>query len=386
MDSLTRNHRPISTPVFLSYRERFALGGVRAYLDTAAEGLPLREAQGTLTAYFEDKATGTPGRARMFQAHSEAIDESARLLGCARENVAFTGNASEALNILGSSMYWKPGDEVLITDLEFPSNVVCWLRLREQGVRVHVLPSENGVVELEQFTSRLRKSTKVVAVSQVSYKSGTQFPYLAELARAAHEVGAIMVVDATQALGRVPVATSCADFLVSSSYKWLLGTHGLGVVYCAPRLLEELGPGAAGWFSITDVFGEDRFQQFSLHRGAARFTTGMPNFPSIYVMRESLRFLNSIGVDQIDGQLKPLMRMLRKELAAMNLPLLTPVATTYASGIVSFAHDAPEELSRALREKGIIVWGGDGRVRVSVHLYNNMSDIEALLVGLDELR
>ena len=367
------------------WKSRFTRTGQVVYLDTAAEGLPLDESRNALLEYFEDKSTGSPGRERMYQAEAQAAAAAAALLGTTERNVAFVGNATDGLNLLGNSIRWRSGDEVLITDLEFSSNVVCWLRLRDQGVRVVVIRTDSGVVGLREFTSRLRPTTRLVSVSQVSYKTGTQIPFLAELSQAVHQAGALFVVDATQALGRVPVSVEGVDFLVASSYKWLLGLHGIGVVYCAPRLLEELTPGAAGWYSVSDIFASDRFERFSLKDGAACFVGGMPNFASIYVLRDSLYFLLRSGIEQIDSQLKPLVRKARKGMASLGLSLLTPADEAYASGIVSFAHDTPEDLGRALLEKGVVVWAGDGRVRASVHLYNDENDIDSLLTSLGML-
>jgi selenocysteine lyase/cysteine desulfurase len=193
------------------------------------------------------------------------------------------------------------------------------------------------------------------------------------------------VVDATQALGRVPVSVEGVDFLVASSYKWLLGVHGVGIVYCAPHLLDELRPGAAGWYSVNDVFAPDRFERFVLKEGAARFMGGMPNFPSIYVLRKSLGFLMQLGIERIDSELRPLVQRAREGIAALGFQLLTPADPASASGIVSFAHDAPEDLGHALSDKGVIVWAGDGRLRASIHIYNDENDIDSLLASLGEL-
>jgi cysteine desulfurase/selenocysteine lyase len=367
-------------------KSRFPTSTGVAYLDTAAEGLPLDESRNALLEYFADKSAGSPGRTRMFQAEKETVQAAASLLGTSERNVALVGNATDGLNCLSNSIRWRPGDAVLITDLEFSSNVVCWLRLRDQGVHVEVIQSKLGNVELQQFTSRLRPNSRVVSVSQVSYRTGTQFPFLLELSREVHRAGALFVVDATQALGRVPVSVAGVDFLVASSYKWLLGVHGLGVVYCAPHVLDELNPGAAGWYSIDDVFAPNRFECFSLKRGAARFTGGMPNFPSIYVLRQSLNFLMQLGIERIDASLEPLVRRARVGIADLGFQLLTPVDPEYASGIVSFAHDAPEEVAQALRDARVIVWAGDGRVRSSIHIYNDENDIDALVTSLRELQ
>ena len=156
-------------------------------------------------------------------------------------------------------------------------------------------------------------------------------------------------------------------------------------MYCAPHLLDELRPGAAGWYSVNDVFAPDRFERFVLKEGAARFMGGMPNFPSIYVLRKSLGFLMQLGIERIDSELRPLVQRAREGIAALGFQLLTPADPASASGIVSFAHDAPEDLGHALRDTGVIVWAGDGRLRASIHIYNDENDIDSLLASLGEL-
>ena len=163
--------------------------------------------------------------------------------------------------------------------LNLRSNVLPWLRLRERGIRVQLVTSDAGVLRYEQFASRINSSTRLISISQVSYKTGTQCPFLRELAREAHRAGAIFCVDATQAVGRVPVAVDGVDYLVASSYKWLLGVHGLALVYLSPQLEERLLPATAGWYSVSNLFTPDRFERFDYKDGAARLMAGMPNFP-----------------------------------------------------------------------------------------------------------
>jgi cysteine desulfurase / selenocysteine lyase len=369
----------------IPFKAQFHTARNLTYLDTAAEGLPLDKSGEALLSYFHDKTSGTPGRERMFAAEKEAIAAAAQLVGASPENIALIGNATDGLNVLGNSIDWKPGDEVLITDLEFSSNVVAWLRLRDSGVRLEVIPSDSGTVTLDDFVSRLHPATRLVSVSHVSYKSGMQVSFLKELAHEVHRIGAIFVVDATQSLGRIPVSVADVDFLVASSYKWLLGVHGLGVVYCAPALRDRLLPGAAGWYSIDDIFAPDRFDNYVLKNGAARFVSGMPNFPSIYVLKESIGFLLDVGVEHINKSLQPLVSRLRQGIAGLGLPLLTPSGSEFASGIVSFSYPDAESLGRALHGVGVVVWAGDGRVRASVHLYNDESDINRFLACLETL-
>lgn len=368
------------------YKHLFPAAQTQCYLDTAAEGLPPQRVFDALNEYAHEKSRGTPGRRRHYEVQQEAEAAVASLLGAPKDNVVLLGNTSDALNLLAQGIDWNPGDEVVVGDLEFPSNVVVWLRLRARGVRLLVVASSNGETRLEDWTSRISERTRLVSVSQVSYKSGTQIPFLPELSAAAHNAGALFVVDATQALGRVPVQVDGVDYLVASSYKWLLATHGLGVVYCAPALRERLQHATAGWYSIDQVFHPDRFSTYTPKTNAGCLQAGMPNFPALYAMNASVRFLLDVGVGKLDAHLKPLVERLRAGLVAQGREMLTPPGAEFASGIVSFSNPEPEALMAQLAQRGIVVWGGDGRIRASLHLYNDESDVDRLLSALLELR
>lgn len=355
------------------------------YLDTAAEGIPPLACADALAGYYRDKSNGTPGRKGLFEAQQQARCAAARLLATTPDNIAFLGNATDGLNLLANSIDWHPGDEVVITDLEFPSNVLVWLHLRARGMRVRVLQSHSGQVSYEQFADAIGPRTRLVSVSYVSYKSGARLPYLRQLADATHSAGALFCVDATQALGRVPVPIDQVDYLVASTYKWLLGTHGLGIVYLSPALRDRLNPAWVGWCSVPDIFTPDRFERFEFRPGADRLEAGMANFPALCAIRYSLELLLDADVATIYERLAPLVTRLRAGIAALGLDLLTPPGPECASGIVSFEHPNALKIGAALEQSGIIPWAGDGRVRASVHLYNDEADIERYLEALSSI-
>ena len=366
----------------MTNKHLFPLTSAVCYLDTAAEGLPPLTAQSALEEYWREKSRGTPGRKRLFQRQAETEEVAAELLGTSADNVALLGNSSEALNLLANSIDWKAGDEVLISDLEFPSNVIPWLRLKHAGVRLVVIPTCEGVLRLADWTSRISSRTRVVSVSQVSYKTGTQMPFIKELSAEAHRAGALFCVDATQALGRVPVGVDGVDYLVASSYKWLLGTHGLGVVYVSPNTRETLRVSTAGWYSVDSVFHSERFESFTPKRCAGQLQAGMPNFPGLFALHAGIKYLLSLGVERIDQDLRPLVRTLREGLVDAGLSVLTPAAPEFGSGIVSFACEDAAEAAAWLADEKIIVWGGDGRIRISVHAYNDENDVQRCLAAI----
>ncbi|MPY90241.1 MAG: aminotransferase class V-fold PLP-dependent enzyme [Luteitalea sp.] len=373
------------TAGFGPYKHLFPRAVREVYLDTAAEGLPAPGTGTALAEYHEQKQLGTPGRGHFHAVEEDARALAAQLLSTAPANICFLPSASDSLLALLYSLHWRAGDHVIISDLEFPSNVIPWLRLRQDGVEVTVVKSVDGALRVEDVLGALTPRTKLISLSLVSYKTGAYFAEVADLAEKIHEVGAVISIDATQALGRCPVAVGNVDYLFSSSFKWLMSTHGVGITYVSPRLREHLDPRGIGWYSVPDCFTTDRFDHYTLKEGAACLTAGMPNFPGLYALRASLRFLAAVGVAAIGAHLMPLVTRLRESVAAMGVRMLTPPHPDHASGIVSFEHPRPARVSAALEQRGIVVWAGDGRVRASVHLYNDENDIDAYVDSLREI-
>jgi len=367
------------------YKNLFPRAAEVTYLDTAAEGLPLPQVDQSFSGYYRAKSQGTSGRKDLHAVEAGALCLVARLLGTEPANVAFLASTSDALSLLALSIDWKPGDQVLISDLEFPSNVLPWLRLKKVGVDLAVIPSNRGGLSWEQVIERITAKTRLVSLSLVSYKTGAYLPGIQKISIAAKKVGAIVCVDATQALGRCPVPLNGVDYLVSSSFKWLLGPHGLGIVYIAPEFQKQFRPAGVGWYSVKDLFSRKRFESYKLKDGAACLPIGMPNFPSMYALRPGIEFLLEVGVNRIHKELRPTVELLREGLFNLGVDLLTPEGAEFSSGIVSFAHPRAEELGAALERDGIIVWAGDGRVRASVHLYNEMSDVDRYLEALKSI-
>jgi len=164
---------------------------------------------------------------------------------------------------------------------------------------VRLVPARGGALRFEDVAERVSPRTRLISLSLVSYKTGAYLPFVPRLAGEAQRVGAMISIDGTQALGRIPVSLEGIDYLMSSSFKWLLGPHGLGIVYVSPRLRERLNPTAIGWYSVPDCHQPDRFEKYQLKQGAACLSSGMPNFPSIYALRRGLEFGLSAGGERV---------------------------------------------------------------------------------------
>ncbi|MGI8914103.1 MAG: aminotransferase class V-fold PLP-dependent enzyme, partial [Chloroflexota bacterium] len=220
--------------------------------------------------------------------------------------------------------------------------------------------------------------TRLLALSHVSYINGLRHDVEA-LSGPLRAAGVVFLLDATQSLGVLPVPVGVADFVVSSTYKWLLGTHGLGILYWNRARRPDVQPAAIGWYSLATTFGEDRYERYTLKADAGRFETGYVNFPAIYALSRSVPYLLNVGIGRIADHALTLGDLLIKGLTGLGVEVMSPHDRRRRGASVSFAHPRAAEVGRDLAEAKVYVWAGDGRVRASTHLFNSQKDVERYL-------
>ena len=349
------------------------------YLNSAAEGIPPKLVRSALENYWEHKSLGMLGRDFHFPELEKCRETAARMLRRNPEEVSFCSCSSEAYNLLASALQLKPADEVVISDLDFPAGATPWLAAAVPP-RVNVWSNRNGVLELDDLKGMLGESTKLVQVSLVSFLNGHRIEWapFRNLVRA-KAPNAILAVDVTQAFGRVDLDCLDADCIISSTHKWILALHGGCVVSIPKAKAHRLTPRAGGWYHLQDAFGENRFKRAKPNRGAAGFSVGMPNFASIYALRAGLEFIEGVGVAAIENHATPLVEFLHGELVGAGFQPMAPLQPGNMSGIVSFRHPKAEQIQTALLERNVHVMHQAGRMRVSVHGYNQPEDVERFL-------
>lgn len=357
----------------------------KVWMYTGAEGPPLARQESALRTYLHNRGSAEAGRAAHAAVETRLRGRLGALLGLDAESIALVSNASEAINLVIGSLGVAAGDNIVLNEIEYPSMVQPWLRRAADGVEVRIAAAAGGDVPITSITELIDDRTRVVGVSHVSYVSGWRHD-LAAIAKAADAVGALTLVDATQSLGVVPVPGHLVDVVVSSSYKWLLGGHGLGVLAwnTGHRPLPE--PVAVGWRSVSEVFTDDRMERYDLHRTARRFEVGLPSYPSIYSLDASLGWLEQFGPDAVEAHVLALTGRLVGELTARGWRVLTSADGAHRAGNVSVLAPDGADLAADLAELGVHCWGGDGRLRFSLHLFNGDADIDRLLAALEVVR
>jgi selenocysteine lyase/cysteine desulfurase len=294
------------------------------------------------------------------------------------------GSSSDAICAIAATIDFKPGDNVVINDLEFPSVVLPWLRLLDRGVEVRVVRHVDWEITADSLLAAVDDRTKVLALSHVSYVNGWRHD-VETIAAVLAGTQTRLLLDATQSLGVLPVAAGLADYVVASTYKWLLGTHGLGVLYVNPDRVPSPEPAAIGWYSVDVAFTDDRFERYTLRSGAGRFETGYLNFPAIYALDASVSYLLQIGIDRIANHAHALGDELIASLRAFGLQVTSPDDRNRRGASVTFLHERAAEIGPRLAAEQVHVWAGDGRVRASTHAFNSSRDVSRYLDVLAEI-
>lgn len=350
----------------------------RVYLNTAAEGIPPKVVGEALQQYFRDKQLGMDGRLLHFEQWEQAKAEAARMLGFESSEIGLCSCTSEAYNLLSLALKLRAGDEVVVNELDFPAGVTPWLQ-PVCPATVRVWRARKHQLDLSDLPNLLSSKTRLVTLSLVSFYNGYTIPLEETITAIRKHSPAMIALDVTQALGRIPMNIAGIDFVVSSTHKWILSSHGGGIVVVPKGVADRIQVPAGGWLHLDDAFGANRFEKAVSKLGAPGFSVGMPNFPAVYALRSALSYMNQVGIEKIHQACKPMMERCYQGLKELPLEMLTPEDRSTWGGIIAFRYLHAEQLHRALHQQNIHVMHQAGRVRVAIHGYNTMDDIDRFL-------
>lgn len=356
--------------------------GRLAYLNTAAEGIPPICVHEALDDYWRDKLQGMKGREAHFARLEECREITARMIHRQPAEVSFCSSSAEAYNLLATALNLRPQDEVVVNDLDFPSGATPWL-LKKCEVRIW--KSRQGALLVEDLLPLLNERTRLAQTSLVSFVNGHRLDWAAfRNAVRNHAPRALMSVDVTQALGRIALDCHDADCIVSSTHKWALGIHGGCIIGIPQTRAEQLTTRAGGWFHLLNAFDADRFERAVPKKGAPSFSVGMPNFAAIYALNASLRYLEAVGIENIVRHAGPLVEQLQQGLRELGVTPMAPPQRG-GSGIVAFTHPQNAAIHAALERADTHVMHHAGRLRLSLHGYNNAQDVARVVQTLHKI-
>lgn len=315
-------------------------------------------------------------------------DLLAPTLGVERGTITMHQNVSVIMGIIASCFtYDGPRRKIVLTDLEFPTNMYVFEGFRRYGAEIVYVPSDSTIkTNLDRLLDAIDERTVLVPLSLVLFRSAYIQDARAVIEKA-HKVGAYVILDVYQAAGTVPlnIAKLEADFAVGGSVKWLCGGPGAGYLYVRPDLARRLEPGLIGWAAHAEPFNFATGPVVYAD-GAERFQSGTPNIPSLYSARSGYEIVGEIGVPAIREHSLRLTRRIMDHASRQGYRLNTPGADRERGGAVIVDVPGGDIVSAELIRRNVIVDYRPGAgIRIAPHFYNTDADIDTAMSTLDDI-
>ena len=356
------------------------------YFNHAAVGALPRRVSDAITAHTENvRDRGAADWRRWYADIEKTRAKAARFVGARTSEVAFLPSTSWGLSAVAQAYPWEKGDNVVGDDMEFPANVYPWMVLGRRGVEYRPAKSREGRVTVDDVAARVDSRTRIVAVSWVAFHNGWVYP-IEEIGAFCREKGILLVVDAIQGLGALPLDVSRVpvDVLVADAHKWLLGAEACALFYVSENARERVPPVNAGWWNVKS---EGTFLDYELDffLSSRRYEAGSLPTAQIEGLGAAIDLLDEMGIETVRERILDTVEALAEGLASRGWTIATP--RPLASGILA-AVPPDGNANRAAKElegRGVIVAPREGAVRFSPHAYNDRVEVERILEATQEL-
>lgn len=332
-----------------------------SYLDTASIGLVPDAVRTAVADCYAALGAGATGMTRNRSAVARTRELLAQEFGRTPEDITFTSSTGEAINAIARAIQWRDGDTVLVLEDEFPTTSLPWSRI--PGVRLVTVPPGNNDDRSGALLAALDERTRLVAVSHVNSATGTTID-LAALGAACARSGTMLLCDAAQSAGAIPVDARDLDFFVATGYKWLLAGFGIAFTITGPAVREHLSPTLLGHANIPP---------------SAELAVGTQNLGGIRALGAASLVRREFGLTTATGRARALADRVRKEADALGYRV---AAHDTLSTVVSLVTPAAEAIVAQLRRRGIVVAERGGCIRISPHFYTTATEIDALVDAL----
>jgi cysteine desulfurase/selenocysteine lyase len=388
-------NKPIEPVVLAEARSHFPALERWTYMDVSARGVLSREVRAAMDAHLDDRMlNGATDKDQFFALVEGARGRFAQLIGADADEIAYTKNISDGLNMIATAIDWHRGDNVVLCpELEHPNNVYAWLNLQRYGVEVRMIPARGGHIPVDALVERMDARTRVATVATVSFAPGFRTD-VDTLGKACRERDVLLLVDAAQSVGvlHTDVQASKIDALSVSTQKGLLALYGMGYLYCRRAWAERLHPAYLARFGVDLGDAHEASlgsYDFKLASGARRFDLGNYNFLATAAVDASMKQLLEWDTRRIEPYVRDLTHALARGFLELGLhvaggkpgPHLTKIVTV---GVMSADHyGAGDERYNRLYEhlvaNRVKLSIRRGLLRFSLHVYNNMEDVERVL-------
>jgi cysteine desulfurase/selenocysteine lyase len=360
------------------------------YLNHAAVAPWPQRTVAAVRAFAEENGTrGSQNYPDWMQTEAELREQLCRLVNARSvDEIALLKSTSEALSVVAWGLPWQAGDNVVISNQEFPSNRVVWESLETLGVETRYADLDADASPEAALIACIDERTRLLSVSSVQYGTGLRLD-LTVLGAACRAHGILFCVDAIQSLGahRLDVQSCQADFIMADGHKWLLGAEGLALFFCRREVMDQLTLRQYGWHMLEHSHDFNSHSREVAHN-ARRFECGSPNMLGIHALHASLELILATGMQRIEQLVLENTRFMLDFFASRSTryEVITPAAPGRHAGIVTFrpVDESTEPLFRLLAQHNIACALRGGGIRFSPHFYTPRKQLFTALSLLDD--
>jgi len=370
---------------FSSYRSLFPVLSEYVHLASCSQGAIAQPVSQAIEDYHNQLlSSGTNWKQATLKLEATR-EKFAKLINAEPDEIAILTSVSDALSAVATSLPYHPSkNEIILTDMDFPTVGHVWYAQEKHGATVSLMRSLDGVLPLEQYEKDVTERTLLTCMSHASYNNGNT-QNLKDIADIVHKKGSLLFVDASQSAGHIPIDVKemNIDMLSTVTRKYMLGIPGVAFLYMKKDLAEQVKPRHTGWF------GQESETKFNIFHstyapGVRRFETGTPSFISVYAAHAALNLLLDIGVSPIHSYLKELSRFTKEFGLQSGLQINRPFDIEITSGITSFYMANASEIEQRLKEKNILVSARNDVIRVAPHFYNTKEEVAYAITELSK--
>jgi selenocysteine lyase/cysteine desulfurase len=358
----------------------------KTYLNAASLGPWPKASREAIMEIIDEWSGLSDPTPKVFDYWRETKKELGRMVNAHPDQIGFAYNTSHGLSLAAAGIDFKKGDEIILSDVEFPANTYPWTNLREKGVEIKFIESTNHHFDIDIFEKAITKKTKLFSISYIQFFNGYKND-IQKLGEICKERNIFYIVDGIQGMGNVPInVQEChIDLLASGAHKWLLSPVGCGFFYLSKIPKIEVKQGFAGWFGVdwkedwTNLLRHD----LKPRKSVERLSLSAIPYLQMYAMRNSIKLINSIGVDRIyEHNLALTDRLIDYLETSKYYEIASSTEMQHRSSIFSFTCPYPKKLYKYLLDKRIIASFREGLIRISVDFYNTPEQIHALRKAL----
>ena len=384
----------------LKWREEFPILAKKTYLISNSLGAMPRGVYDSMKEYADTWARdGVEAWDDWVPMVTQTGDLIGKIINAPKGSVMMHQNVSTLTAILASALEFKRGKDTIVYDeLNFPSVHYVWKEMERRNARLELVKSDDGMtVDTGKLCDAIDTSTVVVPISHVLFRSAA-IQDVKAIVEKAHRVGAIVILDAYQSVGCVPLDVQAldVDFVIGGSVKWLCGGAGAAYLYAHPQRSKQFEPINCGWFSHADPFGFE-MGKIRFAEDVHRFMGGSPSVPALYSARSGYKIIGEVGVDAIREKSKRMTTRLIDRALGMGLEVNTPRdAEKRASTVVIDFPDSERVCEELIRRKFVVDWRKPstsilgtplkGGIRIGPHFYNTDDECDATLEEIAKIR